>query len=356
MGLITRDFQSDNPLTPQTQSAIAELFLRDWPSPEKLHHQSRQSAIRLAQARESLASHLHVEPDQLEFVSGTASAFSLAINGLLTDSTRTFFYGAVDRRIPFAVAAIHENRGGRSKKILTDKTGIIDYESVHADRNSAGTVLAWQSINRETGIIQRSIDCTKDGSTPIYVAADMTTSAFTDLPDQWDTAIWEPASWGGPRGIGILAIKSPVWRNPGAQISHYRSAPDFSVPLVIASAIALEETLALRNDDHIRVLHESFIRELRTLTSCEVVGEDSPRDLRKLSIIVPDIEAEEALRELEKHGFLVDSGSACITPELNPSSVLAEMGYPPQGHLRITFRENQSESDCIDLARAIGAL
>lgn len=304
-------------------------------------------AIRLAAARQSLAANLAVDPEALEFVSGTSTAFSLALNGLLTETSRPFIYGATDRRIPFAAASQFEKRGGRATKLLTDNSGQVKYSNA-SDPNS---VVSWQSSNRETGVIQN------ESPHVGLVNADMTSGPFTPLPARWDTAVWEPASWGGPRGIGLLAIKNDQWRNPGAQISSYRTAPDYSIPLVLAAAIALEETLEKSNYQRIVQLHTLFVTTLRHIREDVIIaGEGSNRDLRKLSLVVPGIEAEEALRALEKGGFLVDSGSACITPELHPSAVLTEMGYSPHGNLRITFREIHSEEDCQELAKTIAQL
>ena len=346
---VTRDFQSDTPLPAKTLAHLSEIFGRDWPSPEKLHHRSRQVAIYLESAKESVAHFLAIEPAELEIIGGTSTALSLGISGLLTDSATHFYFGATDRRTSGAAATLFEKRGGKSTRLESDVTGQITYSNI--SERSAAT--AWQSVNRETGVIQQSSP--ESGS----LCADMTCDPFAQLPARWDTAIWEPASWGGPRGIGFLAINksSQSWRNPGAQIADYRSAPDFSVPLFIAAALSLEEAFTSRDDAKIAENHDHFVTVLKSRRpDLMIAGENSPRSLRKISLILPAIEAEEALRTLEKSGFLVDSGSACITPELHPSNVLQAMGLSQSGNLRVTFRENQSKADCEELAHAIAAL
>ena len=346
---VTRDFQSDTPLGEKTLAHLTEIFGRNWPSPEKLHHRSRQVAINLAHAKESVAHYLAIDPSELEIIGGTSTALSLGIGGLLTDTSTQYFFGATDRRTSGAAAALFEKRGGRSTRLESDINGQVSYLAITSENSAT----AWQSANRETGVLQQSVPVSG------AICADMTSDPFTPLPPRWDTAIWEPASWGGPRGIGFLAINknSKAWRNPGAQIVDYRSAPDFSVPLFIASALALEEAMTARNDSMIEGNYQHFISVLKSLKPDVVIaGEKSPRTLRKVSLIVPGIEAEEALRTLEKLGFIVDSGSACITPELHPSNVLQAMGLTQSGNLRMTLREDQSKQDCEELAKAIAAL
>ena len=306
-------------------------------------------AIHLATAKESVAQMLSIDPTELEIVGGTSTALSLGISGLLTDTSTHFYFGSTDRRTSGAAATLFEKRGGRTTRLESGSDGQINYSTI----TKSAVVTAWQSVNRETGVIQQSAPAS--GS----ICADMTCEPYAELPTQWDTAIWEPASWGGPRGIGFLAINksSTAWRNPGAQIADYRSAPDFSVPLFIASAVALEEALATRDDLKIADNYEHFVSVVKSLRPDVIIaGETSPRTLRKISLILPGIEAEEALRSLEKSGFLVDSGSACITPELHPSNVLKAMGLSQAGNLRVTLRENQSRQDCEELAKAIAAL
>ena len=347
--MVTRDFQSDTPLSEKTLALLSEIFGRNWASPEKLHHNSRQVAIHLATAKESVAQMLSIDPTELEIVGGTSTALSLGISGLLTDTSTHFYFGGTDRRTSGAAATLFEKRGGRTTRLESGSDGQINYSTI----TKSAVVTAWQSVNRETGVIQQSAPAS--GS----ICADMTCEPYAELPTQWDTAIWEPASWGGPRGIGFLAINksSTAWRNPGAQIADYRSAPDFSVPLFIASAVALEEALATRDDLKIADNYEHFVSVVKSLRPDVIIaGETSPRTLRKISLILPGIEAEEALRSLEKSGFLVDSGSACITPELHPSNVLKAMGLSQAGNLRVTLRENQSRQDCEELAKAIAAL
>ena len=49
----------------------------------------------------------------------------------------------------------------------------------------------------------------------------------------------------------------------------------------------------------------------------------------------------------------IDSGSACKSADLRPSHVLAAMGFPTSGNIRITFKSSHTEKDLETLAAAI---
>ena len=59
------------------------------------------------------------------------------------------------------------------------------------------------------------------------------------------------------------------------------------------------------------------------------------------------------MRELAARSLDVDSGSACSPADLQPSHVLAAMGYPTDGHLLITLKSGMTRDDIQGLTRAL---
>jgi cysteine desulfurase len=89
------------------------------------------------------------------------------------------------------------------------------------------------------------------------------------------------------------------------------------------------------------------------ISDCDIAGDLSASLSNVTSCSFLYCEAEELLRELEKLGFVVDSGSACTADDLQPSHVLAAMGVLTQGNLRITLRDEHDESDIDEFIEAI---
>ena len=59
------------------------------------------------------------------------------------------------------------------------------------------------------------------------------------------------------------------------------------------------------------------------------------------------------VRELEAHTISIDAGSACSPSDLAPSHVLAAMGLPSEGSLRLTLRQEHTEADIDALVKAL---
>ena len=70
-------------------------------------------------------------------------------------------------------------------------------------------------------------------------------------------------------------------------------------------------------------------------------------------MIFPNTNGEEVLRTLAAKGIAVDSGSACTAVNLQPSHVLAAMGLPTDGNIRITIHPDSKDDDVNALISAL---
>jgi cysteine desulfurase len=72
-----------------------------------------------------------------------------------------------------------------------------------------------------------------------------------------------------------------------------------------------------------------------------------------LSFSISGIEADRLLLNLEDLGFAVDSGSACKSADMQPSHVLAAMGRPIGGNIRLTLHKDITEQVVKEFCRAL---
>ena len=326
VGSITSRFQSEAPLHPAARAFLADAFDRGWADPSKFHAESRRTAILLNEAKELFSSHLGVRTSQIEFISDPALGFHLGISGLLRDDS-SFFYSAVDRSEVFAVAALHG-----SESLPVTLTGTAQYP-----QGAPHDVLAWQAVNGETGIVSAH---PSNFAGRIFVDA-TSSGAQTSLPERWSTALWSSRSWEGPAGVSAFAIcDRATWRNPLPHFDQRISSSDLSIPLVMASAIALEAHS--RDYEQNRATLSSLnsrIREflMNEISDVDIAGTLASTVPQLLSFSCLYIDAERLVNELEGHGFSVDSGSACSSANMEPSHVLAAMGLLTHGNIRMTL-------------------
>ena len=338
---ITSGFQQEPALNPAARKVLDQLFDKGWADPEKINQDSREVSLLLNEARNSFAKYLEVRSDEIEFIGEVNLGFHLGISGLLKPDTKLFF-SKIDKQSIFAVANYWENLGNEVVCLDVDQNGqIADFNSEEND------LLVWQVANGETGIIQRSPDVKAS------IFADATSSGIDYLPKfDYQTALFDSKSWQGPSGLGILVIKKDAhWSNPLPHNDYVRVPNSFSVPLVLASAVALEAYVLEK--EKVTGLKELLLSELKKSTINFQSPSNSASLAKYLNLIFPNIEADRLVLALQDAGFTVDSGSACRSADMQPSHVLAAMKYPTSGSIRITFHPQITEEKVIELGKAI---
>jgi cysteine desulfurase len=338
---VTGNFTSESPLPEVVRSALLAAFDQGWADPKKLSQSSARAAILHNQALESIAAYLKVPTDSLEVIGEPALGHYLAIAGLLRDDL-TFAYSATDKGKIRAIARSHR---GPIAELQVDEQGAINSSQI--PRNS---VLSVQLANGETGVVQNSEALAELSQ---FVAVDATSSGSRiALPDHWDTALFDARSWYGPGGLAILAINNQSqYAYPLPRIAPIKSPGTFSLPLLIAASVALEN---FTPEDS--ALREFALSELAGIPSVRVVAPKAPSISNIFSIIVDSFNGEHLVRELSARAIDVDSGSACSPADLQPSHVLAAMGYPTDGHLLITLKNGMTRADIQALVSAISEI
>ena len=345
VGSITANFQSESPLHPAARAFLADAFDRGWADPTKSHRDSRQAAILLNEAKEIFSSRLGIRPDHLHFLADPGIGFHLGISGLLTPES-TLFYSGVDRSEIHAVAA-----QSRSEKLSVTLEGAIENPT-----GQTHDVLAWQAVNGETGIIASQPDAF---SGRIFVDA-TSSGALLPLPARWSTALWNSKAWQGPTGLGIFAISDRAqWKNPLPHIDQQVTSSDFSLPLAMASALALEahaSDYAMQRESLQRInstVRNFLASEIPDVDLAGTVDSTLPH-LLSFSILYAD--AQILIDQLDRAGFAVDSGSACNSANLEPSHVLAAMGLLTHGNVRLTLHNEISHEQVYEFLKVLKEL
>ena len=280
-----------------------------------------------------MAYYLGVRADNLEFTGEPRLAFHILISGFLYDG-KSLGYSSIDKKAILAVARNH-----RSTEISVDSDGQLG-EIPPVD------FLSFQVANSETGIIQRQRKLDSK------IICDATTSGpYLPLPE-CAGAIFDSKSWGGPAGIAAFAINDrPHWRNPLPHVEPVAAPHSYSLPLLIASAVALEYWIKEKSEyNKVRDL-TSHLRH--SLESAVIPGSIDNSLPHITALLFEGARSESLQRRLAEKGFDVDSGSQCVSDDVKPSHVLAHMGFNPEGHIGITIHKESTKEDIDALVSAI---
>jgi cysteine desulfurase len=342
---VTGNFQAESALNPLAQEALLAAFESGWADPKKIGQHPNRAALLRNNALESISNRLGVTSEEIEVTGEVGLGYFLSLAGLLNPE-KALYFGAGDRSGVIATVRSHQ---GLISEIPLRGDGTLDFTRANLERNS---VLAFQLANGETGVINSLPNELPDD---LLIAVDATASgARVPLPANWASAVFDSRTWGGPAGLAIIAIGKPAnWKNPLPHISSTRRTyGTYSLPLLLASAVALEN---FQPDDlAIRRMNKQIRTAIRSAMPDAIIAGDLDLAMPHLiSIVFPNTNGEEILRALATKGFAVDSGSACTAMNLQPSHVLAAMGHPTDGNIRLTLHADISEREVAALITAL---
>jgi cysteine desulfurase len=172
-------------------------------------------------------------------------------------------------------------------------------------------------------------------------------------PSGWSVLVASARKWGGPTGVGVLAVRRGVrWRSPWPEDEHEggRSAGPVPLPLVLAAAASLEAREAERAAEAERL--GRLVERLRTevaarVPDVEVLGPADPaaRLPHLVAFSCLYVAGESLQTELDRAGFSVSSGSSCSSSALTPSHVLEAMGVLTHGNVRVSLPPAVTDGD-----------
>ena len=343
---VTGNFQSESPLHPKAFEVLHAAFDNGWADPRKLSQSGSKANQVKTQAIESMAASLKVPVDSIFAFSSMSLGYYVGLQGLLTESL-TLVHGATDRKDIFAIAS-------RSSHHVLPSA--LDGKLISPSQQTPNSVLALSVANAETGVIQECEEIIRSVN-PDRIFLDATASGIrVQGINNYSTAIFDSRSWYGPSELGLLVIKDKsLWSNP---LPHLNAAhPNFeaSLPLLLASAVAIENFSSEVEEANMRArkfnsqLRDSFAQ----IPDVDIAGSLDSSLPHLLSASFLNCNGEELLRGIQGDGFSVDSGSACTADNLEPSHVLAAMGVLTHGNIRITIHPDATQSEIDGLISSV---
>jgi cysteine desulfurase len=345
------DAASAEPMVPAAKAALVAALDDGWADPARLHREGRKARLLLDEARERVAAILGCRADEMSFTSSGTQAVHLAVLGAVrarhsaTRGPGHVVVSAVEHSSVLNAAAQVEDSGSGVTIIGVDPAGRVDVAAFTRAITRDRTVLAClQSANHEVGTIQPVPEVAaacQDAGVPLFVDA-AASAGRMPLPDGWSLLAASGHKFGGPPGVGVLAVRKAVrWKPPlPADNREGRRAPGFpNLPAIVAAAAALEAVDAGRQaaDTALRRLTSQIADQLPTLVPDSVVhGDPVTRLPHIVTFSCLYIDGEALVIELDRAGFSVSSGSACASDTEQPSHVLAAMGALTHGNVRVS--------------------
>ncbi|WP_314950691.1 cysteine desulfurase family protein [Bradyrhizobium cosmicum] len=346
------DWNATTPLRAEPRTAM----LAAWElvgNPSSVHAEGREARRLVEDARAALAAAVGALPRNVVFTSAGTEANALALSPGLRGPPG----GPVERLLVSAVEHASVLAGGRFPAdrvglIPVTRSGVVDLDRLEALLgNGPPALVSIMAANNETGALQPVAEAARivheaGGLLHVDAIQALGKIAFNINAVGADLATFSAHKIGGPKGVGALVVAEgiaglePVLRGGGQELN--RRAGTENVTGIAGFGAAVKAALAALPEDAERMttLRDRLENGIRAIAGATVFADDVKRLPNTVLFTAPGLKAETAVIGFDLEGVAVSSGSACSSGKVQPSHVLAAMGYDAtvaQGAVRLSL-------------------
>lgn len=381
MALTYLDWAATAPL-----SEAAAAAMRPWLTPgveglaegtgnaNSLYEAGRVAFRSLEAARESIACSIGARPDEVVFTSGATEADNAALFGIVDACMMCADQQGDHECVPQVIVSSIEHEAvleaahtlGQWGALITfvepDETGHITPEALREVMTSHVMLVSIMAVNNEIGSVMDVAALAKtvhEAGALFHVDA---TQALGKVPlsvKDWGVDALSISSHkiGGPKGMGALYLKA---RTPftaqivgGGQEANLRSGTQ-NVMGAVGFAAACKDVLEGAEEENARLralrdeCYERFASYPGVRPTVSVEAGSTAYAPHIVSVVVPGLESETLIMQLDRRGVCVSGGSACASHSLDPSHVLTALGISKDdalGALRLSFGKGTTHED-----------
>ncbi len=334
------DHAATTTIRPEAVDAMARAFSIANGNASGTHAVARAAKNELEQAREIVAELLGADrADEIVFTSGGTESDNLAVVGsaLAHDGTHVVISTIEHKAVTEAAHAL-ERFGYRVDAAGCDAAGVVAPDAVVDATTDDTAVVSVMAANNEVGTRQpivQIVEVVKERRPRALVHTDAVQAyvggqiAVGELGV--DLATFAAHKFGGPKGVGILYVRSGTRLDPllrgGGQEAGRRSGTS-NVPGVVGTAAAMQAVERTREAfarivGEERDIFETVLSEELDITVTAATADRMPHFSH---VRIHGMNAETLLIRLDRAGVFAAAGSACQSGAIEPSHVLTAMG------------------------------
>ncbi|MGW9123067.1 aminotransferase class V-fold PLP-dependent enzyme [Streptomyces sp. NPDC055663] len=350
------DTASAAPLHPVARQALLAALDEGWADPARLYREGRRARLLLDAAREAAAEAVGCRPDELTFTPSGTLAVHSGISGALAGRRRVgrhLVVSSVEHSSVLHSAATHEAQGGSVSEVPVDRSGAVSAAAYAGVLREDTALACLQSANHEVGTEQpvaAVAEACRAAGVPLLVDAAQSLGR-EPVPAGWSLLTGSAHKWGGPPGVGLLAVRKGVRfaaQGPADERESGRAAGFENLPAIVAAAASLRAVRAEAAAESVRL--RALVDRIRAavpelVPDVEVVGDPVRRLPHLVTFSCLYVDGETLLHELDRAGFSVSSGSSCTSSTLTPSHVLRAMGVLSEGNVRVSLPNGTAAAD-----------
>jgi len=333
-------------------------------NPSSLHWAGRAARRIVDDARDALASHIGAEAGNVVFTSGGTEANNIAIHSVIAASAPGQVVATAIEH-PAVLEPLQmlgkSGQGWSSKLVRPESNGVVPAEAMIAQISADTRLVCMMLANNESGAIQPvqqvAKHCRALGVPMLVDAVQGLGKAGLNFQELGvDFLSLSAHKIGGPKGVGALLVRRGVkvveLAAGGGQERGRRSGTE-NVPGIAGFAAALGAI----DFNQFRPIRDAFEAQLLAcMPEAVVMAADAARVANTSLIVLPGMDGETLLMQLDLAGFAVASGSACSSGKRQASHVLLAMGLNEQAarsSIRVSFGPGNTVEDAEALVDAL---
>jgi len=339
------DYNATTPLDPVVREAMLPYLGEIWGNPSSVHHVGQRARAALDDARDRAARFLRAKPSEIIFTSGGTESNNLAIFGTarcLRDKGRHLITSAVEHHAVLQAFEYLAKKEGYELTVLpVNREGRVSPEDLKSALRNETVLVSVQAANNEIGTIQPVAElgaiCREHGVIFHTDAVQWFGKELVADVNQFNADLVSVCAhkFHGPKGAGLLFIKSPLLPDPilfGGSHENERRAGTENLAGIVGLVESLERFVLspVFVKETIKPLKYKLFYQIKEFPSVFPVSPEDGCLANTFSFLVEDADSISLMANLDLEGICASSGSACSAGSLETSHVVSALGVNQQ--------------------------